>query len=295
MRTLIILSFALFPSFAIAQVTKEGYTLSWNNSITVVPDTLVNGKFKLPAFTITLFEADASTALDIWKNDLKSKSQEVTGSKPAKAIGAILPSVAESTIMVLAIGTSDKKAGIGRLTLAFAANDSTPVLNQQEAQVVAQQLAVKYNKEIVQAQITAKEKSLEKATDKVASAQADASKLDKKAGKANTDLKKIKAKQGKLQGDQAKLSGEIAGLEKKFQLTNNPKDLEKLTKMRTKLAKSEGDLAKLMQSEAKIQGNLNKIQGNMPDAAKEAREKAETKEQLQQEIQSLKRKMDNIR
>ncbi len=295
MRIPLILSCVLLSTFATAQVTKEGYALSWNNTLTVVPDTLMNGKFKLPAYTITLFEADANSALDTWKNDLKTKSQEVTGSKPTKAIGAMLPAVAEGPIMVLATSTGDKKADIGKLTVAFAANDSMAVVNQKAAEELMRQWAVKYNKDIVQAQIAAKEKSLEKAADKVASAQADASKLDKKAGKANSDLKKNKAKQGKLQADNAKLSGEIAGTEKKFQLTNNPKDLEKLTKLRSKLAKSESNLAKLMQAEAKMQGNLNKIEGNMPDAAKTAEEKAQTKEQIQEEIQSLKRKMDNIR
>jgi hypothetical protein len=295
MRIPLILSCALLSTFATAQTTKEGYSLSWNNTLTVVPDTLVNGKFKLPAYTVTIFEADASSVLDLWKNDVKASSKEVSGSKPVKAIGTVQPNVAEGPVMVLATSSADKRAGIGRLTLAYASNDSTPVENQKAAQSAVEQLAVKYNKATVQAQIATKEKQLEKAVDKVASAQADASKLDQKAGKVNSDLKKVKAKQGKLQADHAKMSGEIAGLEKKFQLTNNPKDLQKLTKVRTKLAKSEGDLAKLMQSEAKIQGNLNKLQGNMPDAAKAQQEKTETKEQLQQEIQSLKRKMDNIR
>lgn len=296
MRKTILLPVALFGSLCcIGQTTKEGYALSWAHTLTVVPDTLVNGTFKLPAHTITIFESDASTALDLWKADFKTMSTEVSGSKPMKAIGAVQPTIAEGPIMVLAQSTTDKKAGSARLTLAFAKNDSVAVDQQQAASNMAQQLAVKYNKAVVQAQLATKEKSLEKATDKLSDAQGDASKLEKKSGKINSDLKKTKSKQSKIQANNAKLSGEIAGLEKKFQMTNNAKDLEKLSKLRSKLVKGEADLAKQMRTETKAQDNLNKVEGDKPDAVMEQQEKAQTKEQVQQEIEALKRKLDNIR
>lgn len=296
MRTSTILSSALLLSLAAnAQTTKEGYALLWSNTITVVPDTLMNGKHKLPAHTITLFESDANTAMDLWRTEYKPLSQDVTGSKPVKAIGVTQPAVAPSPLMVLASSSTDKKAGIGRLTLAFVKNDSTPVDDQQAVERAMRDMAVEYNKAVVQAQITTKEKSLDKATGKAESAQADAAKLDKKSAKTNNDLQKIKSKQGKIQGNNAKLSGEIAGLEKKFQLTNDPKDLAKLAKIRQKLTKGESELAKLMSSEAKVQGNLNKIEGNKPDAAKEESERTQTREETQKEVEQLKRKQNDIR
>jgi len=294
-RTLLLLACIATGLSSQAQTTKLGYALTWDNTLTVVPDTLVNGKHKLPAYTITIHEADAGTALDLWKNEYKAISREVSGSKPVKAVGAVQPTIAEGGIMVMATSASDKKAQLARLTLAFAQNDSVPVEQDKAAADIAQKLAVKYNKAVVQAQITSTEKSLEKATGKESDAQADAAKLDKQFLKANGELKKIKAKQGKVQGDNAKLSGEIAGLEKKFQLTNNPKDLEKLSKMRIKLTNGEASLAKLMKSEAKVQADLNKVEGNKPDAIQEQQEKTQTKEQVQQDIDALKRKLDNIR
>lgn len=296
MRNLLLLSSALLLTLhSTAQTTKEGYDLMWSNTLTVVPDTLVNGTHKLPAHTITIHETDGNKALELWKNDYKALSQSITGSKPTKAIGVMQTAVSATPLVVLAISTTDKKAGIGRLTVAFAKNDSVVVEEQAAAMRVMQDLAVKYNKAVVQEQITAKEKSLDKAAGKAESAQADAAKLDKKSERANNDLKKIKANQGKIQANNAKLSGEIAGLEKKFQMTNNPKDLEKLAKLRSKLTKGESELAKLMGSEAKLQGNLNKIEGEKPDAAKEEADRLQSREEILKEVEQLKRKLNDIR
>lgn len=296
MRTSLLFSSALLLSLtSTAQTTKEGYALLWSNTITVVRDSLTNGKHKLPAYTITVFESDGNSVLDMWKADYKAISQGVTGSKPVKAVGVMQSAVSPSALTVLAISSTEKKAGTGRLTVAFAKNDSVPAEEQQAAERVMQELAVKYNKAVVQNQITAKEKGLDKATGKAESAQADAAKLDKKSEKANSELKKIKSKQGKVQGNNAKLGGEIAGLEKKFQLTNDPKDLAKLAKLRGKLTKGEAELAKLLSSEAKAQGNVNKIEGAKPDAAKAEAQRAQTKEEAQKEVDQLKRKLNDIR
>ncbi|MGV3637702.1 MAG: hypothetical protein ACO1NQ_08660 [Flavobacteriales bacterium] len=296
MRTSLLLSSALLLTLhSTAQTTKEGYHLMWSNTLTVVPDTLVNGTHKLPAHTITIHESDGNTALELWKNEFKPVSQTITGSKPVKAIGVMRTAVSSAPLLVLATSSTDKKAGIGRLTVAFAKNDSTAVEEQDAAQRSMQEMAVKFNRAVVQEQILAKEKSLEKAAGKAESAQADAAKLDQKSEKANSELKKIKAKQGKIQANNAKLSGEIAGLEKKFQMTNNPKDLEKLAKLRSKLTKGESDLAKLMGTEAKVQGNLNKIEGEKPDAAKAEAERLQSREEILKEVEQLKRKLNDIR
>lgn len=278
-----------------AQTTKEGYALLWSNTIAVVPDSMTNGTHRLPAFTITVFESDGNEAMDLWRAEYKPMSKELSGSKPVKATGVVQPAIATTPLTILASSTSDKKLGIGRLTLAFARNDSVAADEQQAAEKAMYDMAVRYNKAVVQKQITTKEKGLDKATGKQENAQADAAKLDKKSAKLNSDLKKIKAKQGKIQANNAKLSGEIAGLEKKFQMTNNPKDLEKLAKLRSKLTSGEADLAKLMSSEAKLQGNLNKIEGDKPDAAKEEAMRTQTREELEKELDQLRRKLNDIR
>lgn len=274
--------------------TKEGYALEWNKTITVVADSLTNRTHRLPAWTITVFETDGGELLDLWKSDMKALSVAVTGSKPVKAAGARITDVPGSTV-AFATSTTDKKAKLARLTIAFGANDSTATPSNEGQESYVRGLAVKYNRAVVQAQIATYEKTLGKATGKLSSSQADVSKTRQNITKANGKLEKLKAKRGKVQGDIAHLQGDITGLEKKFALTNEPKDLEKLTKARGKLAKSEGSLAKLMTTEADVQGDLAKYQGQLDENSSEAQDRTATKEGVQHTVDALKRKLDAIR
>jgi len=275
--------------------TKEGFQLAWNNTITVVPDTLVNGTHKLPAYTITVFESDGGAAMDLWKTSMKARSREVAGSKPVKAIGATLTDLSPTPVLVVAESSTDKRAGIGKLKLAFAENDSTPVANADGAQGQAHAMALELNKALVQSQIDSYSKLLGKATDKAEGAQADMAKNEKALSKATGQLAKAKKDVSKIQADNAKLHGDVTGLEKKFALTNDPKDLQKLTKARSKLTKGESSLAKAMKSESKAQDAVDKYQGKAPDRAQEQAERAETKQELEAIKAKLERKLDAIR
>ena len=275
--------------------TKEGFSLAFDHALTVVPDTLVNGTFKLPAYTIAVYETDANGVMEQWKAEMKANAQEVTGSRPVKAIGARIMEVAETPFLVLATSTSEKKAGLARLTLAFALNDSTTMPADGTIQGYMRNLAVKFNKAVVQTQIATYEKSLGKASEKLSDAKDKEASTRKKLIKANTGLEKTKTKRAKVMADNAQVMGEIHGLEKKFALTNDPKDLQKLTKARTKLAKGESAVAKLMQSEAKAQGNVNKLEATLPGQANKQQDVTQTKEEVERIITALKRKQDNIR
>lgn len=299
-----ILSRISIPALALAlsgsslhaqEKTKEGFLLGWDNTITVVPDTLVNGMHKLPAYTVTVFESDGGAAMDLWKVAMKPRCREVTGSKPVKAVGAALTLVSASPVLVLAESSTDKKAGIGKLKLAFAENDSTPVANSEGARAQAHAMALELNKARVQGQIDVYTKLLGKAADKAEGAQAEVAKNDKALSKANAQLAKAKKEVSKAQASNAKLHGDITGLEKKFAVTNDPKDLQKLTKARSKLAKGESSLAKAMKSESKAQDAVNKYQGKAPDRAQAHAERAETKQELEAIKAKLERKLDAIR
>ncbi|MBP6311983.1 MAG: hypothetical protein KA408_06935 [Flavobacteriales bacterium] len=275
--------------------TKEGYALSWNNEITIVPDSLENGNFKLPAYSFTLFETDGGNALDLWKSAMKTKAADVGGSKPMKASGAMLPAISPSPLLLMAVSSSDKKANTAKLTVAYALNDSTPVPEMNAAMENARAMAVQLNKAVVEEQIESYSKTLDKATNKSEGAQEAVEKNDKAVAKANKDIAKAKTSISKVQASNAELSGNIAGLEKRFALSNDPKDLKSLTKAREKLAKSEGKLADHMKSEAKAQETLNKYEGKSPDQAKEAAERAELQKKAESNINALRQKMEMIK
>lgn len=293
---LIAATFTLSASRTTAQdKTKEGDLLTWTHTISVVPDSLANAGHTLPAFLITVYESDGGQAFDLWKAQMASSSREVNNGKPAKAIGVTLPAFNSSPVMVLCTATTDKKADLGRLSLAYVLNDSVPVMDQEAASAHARELAVALNKAVVQVRIDAYTKRLDKTNDKLDDAQEEVMDNAKDLEKANKDLAKNRNAVSKIQADNAKYSGEIAGLEKKFALTNDPKDLKQLTKARQKLAKGEASLAKAMKSEAKAQDAVSRYQGRSPDHARTAQEHTDSKEEIEAIIAQLKRKQDAIR
>jgi hypothetical protein len=273
--------------------TKEGFSLSWDKTIVVIPDTLQNGTFKLPAWTVAVHEAEASDVMGWWMNDMQAVSTAVTKGKPAKAVGLRLPELSGAA-MAAAASVQEKKAGFAKLTVAFAVNDSTSTPSNEGQEAYMRSLAVKYNRAAVQAQIDVYEKQLGKAGDKLTSAKNDVAKSQSNITKSNSKLEKIKARRSKVERANAKMSGDIAGQEKKFALSNDPKDLQRLTKSRQKLAKGETSLAKMMQQEASVQGDIAKHQGRLESNAGKQEERGATKEEVQGFINALKRKHDSI-
>jgi hypothetical protein len=296
-----ILSFIALPAFLLtsaqsfAQVTtKDGISLVWDRELAVVDDSMSIGGRYVPAHTITVFETDASTAMELLKVDYTPISTSI-GGKPMKVSGARLTQVSESPVDVMVVGNTQKKAGLARLTLAIMANDSTVLPDNGAQEELLRGLAVRLNKAVVGSQIDRYQQELDKTAEKLGSTQEDVAKAEKNLTKHNASLEKAKSKRAKLERNGAQLQGEISGLERKFALSNDPKDLQRLTKARQKLAKTESAQAKLMQQEAKAQGNINKYQDSAEKHGSRVDEHAESKEDLQRIIAELKRKQDSIR
>ncbi len=286
----------LFPSMdGHAQTTtKDGTSLVWDHELAVVKDSLSANGTKYPAHTITVFEADANAALELLKLDYTPIATSI-GGKPMKVSGARLTQISEAPVTVLIEANTQKKADLTRLTVAFMSNDSTPLADNGEQESLLQGLAVRLNKAVVQGQIDRYQKELDKTTEKLGSAQDDVAKAQKNLSKSNANLESAKSKRAKLERESANLQGDISGLERKFALSNDPKDLQKLTKAREKLARTERSQAKLMQQEAKAQGSINKQQDAADKYDSKAGERSESKEELQRVIAELKRKQDSIR
>lgn len=277
-----------------AQTTKDGTQLHWKHQLQVVSGTITVEKTSYPGHSISVFETDEKGLLDLWRAEYSPISASIS-SKPLKASGVQIPQLAEGPITVYAIANADKKARLTKLTLAFMLNDTTVLEDNGQQAALMRDLAVRLNRSVVQAQIDRYQKELDKVGDKLGSAQSDVAKSESKLTKSNSELEKLKSRRAKLERDNARVHGDVAGLEKKFALSNDPKDLQRLTKARQKLAKNESDMAKLMQQEAKLQGNINKQQGTLESQAKKADTQTESKEDLMRIVSELKRKLDNIR
>lgn len=277
-----------------AQTTKDGTQLQWKHQLQVVPGTITVSKASYPAQTISVFETDERGLLELWRAEYAPISAGISG-KPLKATAVQIPQLAEAPLTVYADASTDKKAKLTKLTLAFMLNDTTVLEDNGEQATLMRELAVRLNRSVVQGQIDRYQKELDKVGDKLGSAQSDVAKSQGKLTKSNSELEKLKGRRAKLERDNARVHGDVAGLEKKFALSNDPKDLQRLTKARQKLAKNESDMAKLMQQEAKVQGNINKQQSTLESQTKKAGTQAESKEDLQRIVAELKRKLDNIR
>lgn len=296
MRTSILLSASLFLATSLnAQKTRDGYALKWGNSITVARDSLQNGRYMVPAYTIMVYESDGTATLDHWRAAVKPTSRSISGSKPAKATGVDQPTLCPTPMMILAGGSSDKRTGAGRLTMAFLKNDSTAIDDAQAAEKAARDMAVRLNKAVVQAQVAQAEKNLQKVTGKVEDARATTADLDKKSARTKRDLEKLKSRQVKVQEQNARTSGEIASLEKKLLLANDPKDIAMLEKLRARLTTGGTELARLLKTEAGYMDDLNRIEREKPDAARQEADRTKAREQVVEEVEQLKRKLDNIR
>ncbi len=279
---------------ALGQTTKDGTRLQWDQRIVVTEGSMAYNARTIPAHTITIFETDGGNAIDLWHLEMTPISTAID-TKPTRATGARLAQISAEPLTVLAEATTDKKANLAKLTLAFLSNDSALQQNKEKEEKYMRELALRLNKAVVQGQIDRYQKDLDKAGDKLGGAQKDKAKAENNLAKANRELEKLKSRRAKIQGENAKLQGNIAGFEKKFALTNDPKDLKRLTKTRTSLAKNETGLAKIMEREAKVQGSMNKHQGTLEKHSDKASGHQESREDLQRIISELKRKQDNIR
>jgi hypothetical protein len=286
----------LFLGIANAQErTKEGFTKTWDRPLTVVSDSLLIGTHKVHAYTIAVHETDAGTLADRWKADMKALGGVVSGSKPLRAKGVMLTELGSAPMDLAVQTTTEKKSDFCRFTLAFMASDSTALPAAPEQETYMRGLTVKYNKAVVQQQIDVYQKMLDRSSEKLANAKGDEAQLKERIGKANNELAKLKNKRGKMMTDNAQIQGDISGLEKKFALTNDPKDLQRLTKARQKLTKGESAVAKLMQSEAKAQATANKYQDQLPKTSSEQQDITLNKEEITNTLNALKRKQDSIR
>ena len=120
-------------------------------------------------------------------------------------------------------------------------------------------------------------------------------KASQRANDTGRDLENVKEKQSKLSRKQADLQQEINKWQTRYNASQDPKDLKKLTKAQEKLAKVNGDLAKEMRAESKVQEQMTKHQEAIPDARQDERKHGDQKEQASRQLEALKRKLDAIR
>ncbi len=294
-RSIAIILLGLLAPGLQAQSKKGGPSLTWNNEIRVTPEQLAHLDTVLQGHGFTVYETDAKTLLGIWRNDLAGVSKAVVNSKPAFATGANIDAVAEGPVDVVAAATSDKRTGNARLVVAFKPAADGSLKDQQAQEQYVHDMAVRYNKEVINKQIEAQERSMGRAGSKAEKSGSQQAKLEKKLSKERSKLDKVKASRTKEQARNAKYQGEVVGAESKFNLTNDPKDLKRLTKARARLADGELKVAKVMEQEVKLQANVNKYEAQLPEATREAEGLQAKHDAEQKKLDALRLKLEQVR
>lgn len=286
---------ALFVSSASVgqERTAKGHAVNWTNTIEVKPDTLVNGRHRLPAFGFVVYEADAGAALAHWKELCKANGGQVSGSGPAKTTGMAVAGFGGAAVNVLTHVSKDKATGGARVLMAFTTTDSTAAMGNGEQ--TTREFAVRMNRSVVQRQIDEQQKVVNKLAGKVQGAQKDEAKAQKQAAKASRDLEKAKKEKSKLSSRQADLQGEEMKCQERYARTQDPADLKKLTKVKEQLVRVQKDLSRQLKNESSAQAALNKRQGEVPDAQKDQQLRQGEKEKANTELEALKRKFEAIR
>ncbi|HMQ77343.1 MAG TPA: hypothetical protein PKE21_14430 [Flavobacteriales bacterium] len=285
-----LLSTATVPLLA-QDRSASGHLLNWTNPISVESDSLDHGSRTLPAHSFMVHEADPGTAMSTLRSVFSDQGAKFSGSDPVRAT-VMVPEIPGVPVLLIATAEKDRAAGGTRMRVTYAANDSTAMEDVRHA---AHAMAIQLNRAIVQQQIDAQQKIVDKAGSKLESAQSDQAKAQKKASSAASDLEKAKKEKSKLADKQARLQKEQQRAQERYNTSQAPKDLEKLTKVQGQLVKVQQDLSKQLKKEADAQKAANKRQDEIPDAQKEQQEHQVSKEQAVSELEALKRKLEAIR
>ncbi|MEZ4739848.1 MAG: hypothetical protein R2818_10980 [Flavobacteriales bacterium] len=295
MRSLILIP-SLLASFVLCGQERSGtgYLLNWTEHIKVERDSLVNGKYKLPAYAFEVFESDAKMAVDEWVSAYEEKGGKVTGSDPYKGAGVVVDGL-NGEVTVMANVVRNKKDGKARVVVALAANDSTAAPDESKGEKAVHDLAIRMNKGVVQKQIDDQQELVDDLTKDLASAQKDQSKAQNKSADANDDLESAKKKKAKLSNKQSDLQHDQAKYQERYTRTNDPKDLQKLTKIQQDLVKVQRDMSKQLKKEADAQKAANKRQGDIPDAVEDQQDLQAKKEKAVSDLEALKRKKEAVK
>lgn len=292
--TLLCATVALSAALHAQDKLKDGTSLTWDKTIGVGQDSLMNDTVMVPARSVPVYEADDSQVAKLLEKVIPGASFKKQG-KLLSAADVMLTSASTSPVQLLASIERNKKENLSTLKLAFLQGGKALTANDAQLNEAVRDIGVKLNKAVVQDQLDGWKKQLDKAGNKAESATKASDKTQGKLNKSQAKVAKASKEKGQLQGEHAVLQREIDLQNEKWTLSQSPKDLKKLTKARAKITKNESKMASAMKDEADAQKDLSKYTEALPDAQKTKEAKAATQAEVQRTVDALQRKMENIR
>jgi hypothetical protein len=292
LRTII---FALFLLPIVVQSQNLKYSLTWDHTIDVVPATINYRDTARTGLAFNVYESDARVVAKMWREKSETKSRTFTNDEPMVALGARFEQLSADPLTMVATTKGDRKTGTVQFALAFIPNDSIALPSAEMQEMFMRELAVDFNRQVISTQIKEQKELVGKADGKFEKSQGKEEKLNANINKVKANLSRVKASRMKEEARNARIKSEIIGYEQKFTLSNNPKDLKKLTKKRTELAKGEEKVAALMEKEVKLQNEQDKLASELPNTARRLEDDKENMKDRQRILDSLQTKLESVR
>ena len=256
-------------------------------ALTVVPDTLTHDGVEFPAHTITVHCMTANELYKLWRSDMRSRSRKVSGKRPTKAEGVVLNGISSTPITVFGATKGDRRSYIAQLTLAFAENDSTPLPATEAQHDHAHELAVKYNREVVERLIRDKKEELEKAERKSEKAGSNEQRTRERLEKAKGKLEQTRVKRERAQAEKNSMDDEVARLQARYNSSGSERDRKRLQRARNRLEKRNSTLLKYMEREARYQADVNEYSTELPAEETESQARSKDVRELEEQIRDL--------
>src|SRR5690606_3443237 len=287
------------PPFARLQAqdagTSSDTTARTPPALTVVPDTLTHDGVDFPAHTITVHCMTANELFQLWRSDMKSRSRDVSGRKPTIAHGVVLDRISSTPVTVLGMTKGDRRSYIAQLTIAFAENDSTPFPSTEAQEDHVYDLAVKYNREVVDRMIKRKQDELARAQRKSEKAGSNEQRTRERLTKAKGKLKQARVKRERAQAEKNSMDDEVARLQARYSGSGSERDRKRLQRARNRLEKRNSTLLKYMEREARYQADVNEYSTELPGEENEHQARNKEVSALKKEIRDLTATKEMIR
>jgi hypothetical protein len=270
---------------------KGGPELVWKHDIALSRAELRFAGNKVEGWSFVVHETSGKKLAHIWRTDHALISRSITTRDPMVANNAMIPAISPLPVIVLARVKDEKPWKQSILSIALLGPDSLPLQDEDAVQRHVRSLAVKYNKAVVESQIRAHEAEMARGEGRLSKSERTGDKQQKDLNKMKADLQKVQAARLKEQARNARYQGDLVGAEQKYTLTNDPRDLKRLSSSRNKLSAGEGRVAKLMDRESKLTVSTSKLEGGLAGTARGSEQHRSSLSEQQKVLDALRVKL----
>ena len=280
--------------FALVQLNfgqKYDFSTTWDHEITLSPDSIKDEIGDHGAHRVRVYEASESEVADALKALMKEKDISYERLGPRAAAKNV--DLGHGPMDLHVIYAPDKKADATDVLAVFLGPDGKPA-DADAARDASRALAVDLNRRIVQGQLDVVQKDVDKLQSKLDGVSKDHEKAVENSEDLQKDLEKSQDKASKNLKEAESMRKDIEKLQRKYDVSKDPKTLSKIADKQKDLAKLDKKQMDLMEDQQKSSKKLGKASEDVPDAADDFEALTKEKQEVDQVLEALKVKLASI-